>query len=141
MNNFYPQITQIKKIKALREVEWVILHRQPPFGLIISWNNRLFFPWETCIDEPMATTRQLRDVYRFPGFEPLATVRGIFGDPYAVVVSLQRRRKKPPAECVGKHRSLFTIEGHGRSATFPVATNVSTSRSRFVGCNVRGVSP
>jgi len=38
--------------------------------------------------------RPLRDAYRFPGFVPESTVRGIFGDPKARVVGVRRRRKK-----------------------------------------------
>jgi len=42
----------------------------------------------------MGKIKRLQDVYRFPGFVPLAQVRGVFGDPYAVVITLRRRRKK-----------------------------------------------
>jgi hypothetical protein len=52
----------------------------------------------------MPTTRQLRDLYRFPGFKPLATVHGVFGDSWAVVLTLQRRGKKLSAAAVGKSR-------------------------------------
>ena len=41
----------------------------------------------------MATFKQLRDLYRFPGFVPQAGIQGVFGDPSAVVITLQRRRK------------------------------------------------
>lgn len=42
----------------------------------------------------MAKLTRLLDIYRFPGFVPRPQVRGVFGDPLAVVISLQRRRKK-----------------------------------------------
>ena len=80
----------------------------------------------------MPSTRQIRDVYRFPGFDPLASVHGIFGDPVAVVVTLQRRRKKRPVGFVVRCLPRFTIKGHAVSATFPVATSAFTSISRFV---------
>ena len=89
----------------------------------------------------MPTTRQLRDVYRFPGFEPSAQVHGIFGDSHAVVVTLKRRRKKRRAEYVGKRLRPFTINGHARSGIFRVATSGSISISPFVGSNARGVAP
>src|SRR5271156_720042 len=38
--------------------------------------------------------RRLWDTYWFPGFRPEPTVRGIFGDPKAVVIGLKRRSKK-----------------------------------------------
>jgi hypothetical protein len=41
----------------------------------------------------MAKLKRLQDVYRFPGFLPCPKVRGLFGDPYALVITLQRRRK------------------------------------------------
>jgi hypothetical protein len=89
----------------------------------------------------MPTTRQLRDVYRFPGFEPLATVHGVFGDPRAVVVTLQRRGKKRHAAPVGNCRRRFTIKDLVGYGTFPVATSVFISTSSFTGLRARGVSP
>lgn len=38
--------------------------------------------------------RRLVDAYVFPGFRPLANVRGVFGDPQARIVTLVRRAKK-----------------------------------------------
>ncbi len=48
---------------------------------------------------PMAGKRRRRlwDTYCFPGFRPEKTVRGIFGDPKARVITLKRRSKKRPA--------------------------------------------
>jgi len=40
----------------------------------------------------MGKIKRLVDVYRFPGLVPLAQVRGLFRDPYAVVITLRRRR-------------------------------------------------
>jgi len=42
----------------------------------------------------MRKPRRLADAYSFPGFRPLATVVGIFGNPRARVLQLQRRGKK-----------------------------------------------
>ena len=36
----------------------------------------------------MAKLKRLLDIYRFPGFVPRPKVRGIFGDPRAVVITL-----------------------------------------------------
>src|ERR1700741_3701154 len=38
--------------------------------------------------------RRLWDTYSFPGFRPEPTVRGIFGDPKARLITLKRRSKK-----------------------------------------------
>jgi hypothetical protein len=42
----------------------------------------------------MRRTKQLWDLYRFPGFSPEHTLSGIFGDSRARVIGLIRRRKK-----------------------------------------------
>ena len=39
----------------------------------------------------MSKRRSLLDTYRFPGFCPRATIKGIFGDPKARVIRLDRR--------------------------------------------------
>jgi hypothetical protein len=103
--------------------------------------NLLFFPGEFCIDGRMPKTRHLRDVYRFPGFDPLASVHGIFGDPVAVVVTLQRRQKKPPVGFAVRSLAPFTIKGRVESATFRVVTSGSISISSFVGFSAAGVAP
>src|SRR3974377_2609217 len=38
--------------------------------------------------------RRLWDTYSLPGFRPEPTVRGVFGDPKAVLITLKRRSKK-----------------------------------------------
>ena len=44
--------------------------------------------------------RRLWDAYAFPGFRPRPTVRGVFGDPKARVITLERRSKKRSAAAV-----------------------------------------
>jgi hypothetical protein len=57
--------------------------------------------------------RRLRDAYRFPGFRPVDDLRGVFGDPYARVVTLVRRSKKRRAVRVDDSSPVGTIEGSG----------------------------
>jgi hypothetical protein len=45
----------------------------------------------------MRKRRRLVELYAFPGFRPRAGVGGVFGDPKARVVFLERRGKKPGA--------------------------------------------
>jgi hypothetical protein len=87
----------------------------------------------------MPKLKRLQDVYRFPGFTPLATVRGIFGDPMAVVVTLRRRRKKRGAVFAVKGIAPSTTNGPGSSAISLVATSEFSSRSRFVAFVASGV--
>src|ERR1700746_659778 len=49
--------------------------------------------------------RRLWDAYCFPGFRPERTVRGIFGDPKARVITLKRRSKKRLAAGAGAERT------------------------------------
>jgi hypothetical protein len=89
----------------------------------------------------MPTPRQLRDLYRFPGFTPLATLHGIFGDSWAVVLTLQRRGKKLSAAAVGKRRRPFTINDHAEYAISPAATGESISTSSFAASSALGATP
>src|ERR1035441_4019728 len=45
--------------------------------------------------------RRLWDTYTFPGFRPQPTVRGVFGDPKARIITLARRAKKRFAGAAG----------------------------------------
>lgn len=46
----------------------------------------------------MKKRRQLVDEYRFPGYRPSAKIQGIFGDPKARVIQLERTQKKHYAD-------------------------------------------
>jgi hypothetical protein len=87
----------------------------------------------------MGKLKRLQDVYRFPGFAPLARVRGIFGDPWAVVITLRRLRKKRAAVCAGEDLAPSTTKGRDAYATSLVATGASISNSRFAGSIALGV--
>jgi len=87
----------------------------------------------------MAKLKRLLDIYRFPGFVPQTKVRGIFGDPLAVVITLRRRRKKLSVASADKPTAATTTSGHAASATSPVATSASISTSRCAGFVALGV--
>jgi hypothetical protein len=84
----------------------------------------------------MGKIKRLQDVYRFPGFVPLAQVRGVFGDPYAVVITLRRRRKKRAVVFADVPIAPSTISVPGGCAICPVATSGFTWSSRFAGSGV-----
>lgn len=86
----------------------------------------------------MANFKRLPDLYRFPGFVPQARIRGIFGDPRAVVITLQRRRKKRFAAPAGKPLGPTTIRDLGVPGICRVATSVSTSPIPSAGFSVSG---
>jgi hypothetical protein len=81
----------------------------------------------------MAKIKKLQDVYRFPGFAPESKIRGIFGDPLAVVITLRRRRKKRFAGSVevGSRRSMTIV--FDEFGTCHAATNESIWSSCVVG--------
>jgi hypothetical protein len=88
----------------------------------------------------MAKFKQLHDLYRFPGFVPRARIRGVFGDPLAVVITLQRRRKKRFAARAGMYLGAPTTSGPDRPGTSPVATSVSTLPTPCAESSVRGAA-
>ena len=88
----------------------------------------------------MAKFKQLHDLYRFAGFVPQARVRGVFGDPRAVVITLQRRRKKRFAAPADKCLGPTTTSGPGVPETSPVATGMSTLPTLSAGSNVGGAA-
>src|SRR5262249_14942710 len=67
--------------------------------------------------------RRLPDSYRFPGFRPLQTVVGFFGDPHRRIIRLVRRSKKRRVASAGVCTEASTI---GSCAGFAI--------SRAVGC-------
>jgi hypothetical protein len=73
--------------------------------------------------------RELRDAYRFPGFIPRRTIRGLFGDPQARVVPLTRRAKKQSAGPVARRIVAGTIGANARSAICRAAISGSISSS------------
>jgi hypothetical protein len=77
----------------------------------------------------MANFKLLHDLYRFPGFVPQPLIRGIFGEPMAVVISLKRCRKKLSAASAAKLTSAITTSGVAAFAISPVATSASISPS------------
>jgi hypothetical protein len=88
----------------------------------------------------MAKLKRLRDIYRFPGFVPLPNLRGLFGDPLAVIITLQRRRKKRSAVSVGLSITPPTTSDRAASAISPAATSGSTSLSRSAASRAPSVA-
>ena len=58
----------------------------------------------------MKKIKKLLDEYRFPGFRPLAVVKGKFGDNRARIIQLCRRQKKLRAVVAGRFTGVSTTE-------------------------------
>ena len=67
----------------------------------------------------MAKHKQLRDVYRFPGFYPQQKTAGIFGDRRALLIRLKRRGKKRSVVPVGLSIVPSTTERSAGSEICP----------------------
>ena len=63
----------------------------------------------------MSKIKHLRDIYRFTNFLPEYSVKGIFGDPMALVIRPRRRQKKHFAESATKLVGFLTTK---RAVTF-----------------------
>ena len=63
----------------------------------------------------MGKRKTLLDEYRFPGFRPKAGVRGIFGEPKARVIRLDRTQKK---RCAGYAAGFIGVSTTERGAGF-----------------------
>ena len=87
-------------------------------------------------DLRMATTRRLTDLFRFPGFRPYATARGVFGDPKARVLRLERRGKKAAAECATRWCMVSTT---ARFAAFAICLAGMPAFTWSSNCGVSGV--
>jgi len=83
--------------------------------------------------------RRLWDAYAFPGFRPQLTVRGVFGDPKARVITLERRSKKHAVAAAVEHTWAGTTDARDRFATSPAAIRGSIWSSRF-GAWLAGVA-
>ena len=69
----------------------------------------------------MRKPRRLVDEYQFPGFRPKARVKGIFGDPKARIIRLERTQKKRFADTVAPCTGVITINKPDGYETCPVA--------------------
>jgi len=67
----------------------------------------------------MRKRRRLLDEYRFPGYRPRAEVRGVFGDPRARVIRLERVQKKRLVVIVVQSTGAITTRRHVGYGTGP----------------------
>ncbi len=78
----------------------------------------------------MAKKRQLLDEYRFPGFRPRAGIKGIFGEPRAYVITLERSQKKLYAAAVARYIGVSTTRRFDVFGTYHAERSTSIWRRR-----------
>jgi hypothetical protein len=76
----------------------------------------------------MKKHKRLWNAYCFPGYKPQPIVRGVFGNPHALVIKLERRGKKQCAVSAGQCTVPIMTVRDAQSGTSPVEINVSTLR-------------
>ena len=79
----------------------------------------------------MSKYKRLQDEYRFPGCRPKSKLKGIFGDPHARVVVLERRQKKLSHVAAELFTEAITTRKSIGYEIFPVAGNVFIWRWRL----------
>jgi hypothetical protein len=84
----------------------------------------------------MANFSRLRDLYAFPGFVSAATIRGLFGDRFAVVIALRRLGKKRAVANAVPAFAPSTIRPRVGSATSIVVAGASIWKSRSAASSV-----
>ena len=89
----------------------------------------------------MTNFSRLRDLYAFPGFVPDATIRGVFGDPYAVVIALRRHRKKRAAASAVLASAPSMINLHEGYAISIAEAGVSIWMSRSDASSAASAKP
>ncbi|MGE4079998.1 MAG: hypothetical protein AB7F22_31065 [Reyranella sp.] len=65
--------------------------------------------------------RHLSEAYKYPGFRPRATIREVEGDAGTLIVSLERRSKKPDAAAAAKSVGAGMTVGNGACVILAVA--------------------
>jgi hypothetical protein len=87
----------------------------------------------------MSKKKRLTDAYRFQGFTPSETVQGIFGDPKARVIHLNRSKKKQFARYVGKFTGVIMIASIALYVISRLVTHECILIWRYVVSNAGGV--
>ena len=86
----------------------------------------------------MGKTRRLLDEYHFPGFRPRSKIQGIFGDPRARVIKLDRRQKKVRVAVAGLCMGVTTTRPYDKYEICPVGMPESIWKWRFGGSSAKG---
>lgn len=87
----------------------------------------------------MGKKRRLLDEYQFAGFRAQSRIQGIFGDPKARVIRLNRTEKKQPAGTAAPCIAVITTRQYDRYETCPVGMPGSTWKWTSDGFGARGV--
>ena len=88
----------------------------------------------------MKSPRTLRELFSMPGFVASATLEGVFGDHYARVVILERRKKQPCVPTVAIVAAAAMTSALSGCVTSRQQGCASLSNSSAGGCAAQGVA-
>jgi hypothetical protein len=86
----------------------------------------------------MGKQRRLLDEYQFPGFRPRSEIQGIFGDPKARVIQLERSQKKQHVATAERYTGATTTKQYGGYGICPVGMPGYIWMWKFGGFSARG---
>jgi hypothetical protein len=89
----------------------------------------------------MQSPRTLRALFSLPGFIASSRLKGVFGDRFARVVALRRRKKRLDAHVAAIGAEAAMTSASSASATLVSPTGVSTSSSSGGACGALGAVP
>jgi hypothetical protein len=87
----------------------------------------------------MGKKRRLLDEYQFPGFRPRSEIQGIFGDPRARIIRLERTQKKLHVVAAASFIEVITTRQHDGYGTCPVGIPGYIWKWKFGESVARGV--
>jgi len=89
----------------------------------------------------MKTPKSIRELFSLPGFVAGMRLRGYFGDRFARVVVLRRRKKQRSAPAVVAGAEAAMTSARVWRGIFPWPAGASTLSSSAGGSIARGVAP
>src|SRR3972149_2877635 len=89
----------------------------------------------------MVKKRRLLDEYQFPGVRPLSAIQGMFGDPKARIIRLERSEKKRPVAFAGLCIGATTTRRDAGYGTCLAGMPGDTWKWRFGASDARGAGP
>ena len=80
----------------------------------------------------MKKNRKLTDSYKFLGYQPYQKVKGIFGDPKSLIISMKRVQKKQYAQFVLDHLKVFMTKKLEKYGIYPAEINAYTLNWKYI---------
>ena len=80
----------------------------------------------------MKKNRKLTDSYKFFSYQPYQKVKGIFGDPKSLIISMKRVQKKQYVQYVLDHLKVFMTKKLDEYGIYPAEINGFTLNWKYI---------